>query len=86
MSESSNSKRRRWIVKVFGRAGAESFEISVVRSDNEHGQKSYGWFDENKLLISHNGGPCHWPVIKPVWDRLIKAAQEVADELNAKEA
>ena len=74
-----------WEVHTKGAADEEGFEIVVIRADNEHGKRSYGWIDENKLLISHNGGPCRWPVISTVWDRLLKVAQEVADELNASE-
>lgn len=71
-----------WKVHVFGAAESSSFEISVVRTSNTHGQRSYGWFGEAKLLISHNGGPCMWPVTKAVWTRLLRVAQETADELN----
>lgn len=39
-----------WNVVVFGKAGESSWEISVVRDDNKHGRKSYGWFDDRKLL------------------------------------
>ena len=76
---------KKWIVHTKGIANNDTFEISVLRQDNEHGIASYGWFDENKLLISHNGGPCHWPIIPLVWDKLIRIAIEVADELNATE-
>ena len=71
-----------WKVHVFGAAESPSFEISVVRTSNTHGQRSYGWFDDTKLLISHNGGPCMWPVTKDVWARLLRVAQETADDLN----
>lgn len=71
-----------WIVKIFGGPNKKSFEISVVRKENKHGQNSYGWFDKDKLLISHNGGPCDWPVIPLVWDKLVQVAEEVAKELN----
>src|SRR5688572_3492598 len=74
-----------WLVNVKGSAENRSFEISVVRTSNTHGRSSYGWFDENKLLISHNGGPCHDPVTKLVWDKLIQVANETADELNRSE-
>jgi hypothetical protein len=50
---------------------------------NAHATLGYGWFGRDKLLISHNGGPCSWPVTQQVWDKLIRVAQEVADELNA---
>lgn len=73
----------KWIVNVKGQANSSSFEISVVREDNSHGIKSYGWFDKNKLLISHNGGPCSWPLIPIVWDKMIELAKEVANELNS---
>lgn len=75
-----------WIVNTKGTFNERSFEISVVRKNNTHGQRSYGWFDENKLLISHNGGPCHDPVTEKVWNKLILLAHEVADEMNNEEA
>lgn len=75
-----------WKVNVFGKANSSSFEISVLRSSNRHGQRSYGWFDDTKLLISHNGGPCHWPVTERVWAKLIQVAEEVAEEMNALDA
>jgi hypothetical protein len=52
----------KWKVQIFGKRNSEIWEISVVREDNKHGQRSYGWFDEKKFLVSHNGGPCRWPV------------------------
>lgn len=75
-----------WIVEIKGQAGRQSFEISVVREDNVHGIQSYGWFDRRKLLICHNGGPCQWPLIPLVWDKMVRLAQEVAAELNEMEA
>ncbi len=71
----------KWIVNVKGRLG-DNFEISVVREDNEHGILSYGWFDDNKLLISHNGGPCPWSVTSRIWNGLMELASVVASELN----
>ena len=73
----------KWIVNIKGEANSECFEISVLREDNRHGISSYGWFNESKLLISHNGGPCSWPLIDKVWDKMVKLADEVATELNA---
>lgn len=75
----------KWIVHTKGAAGEEGFEISVLREDNTHGQRSYGWFDKDKLLISHNGGPCDWPVIPLVWDMLVKVAEDVAKRMNEEE-
>ena len=70
----------RWIVNVKGEANSSSFEISVVRKDNVHGIKSYGWFDDTKLLISSSS---HYTLTERAWDKMIKLANEVADELNA---
>lgn len=72
-----------WKVQIKGEKCSRSFEISVVHEDNEHGQRSWGWFDDRKLLICHNGGPCSWPLTAKIWDKMIILAQEVADELNA---
>jgi hypothetical protein len=76
----------KWIVQVKGERCSDSFEISVVREDNEHGRKSYGCFDGDKLLITHNGGPCKWPLLSLVWDKQVSLAKEVAKELNGLEA
>lgn len=62
-----------------------SFEICVIRERYEHGLRSYGWFDQNKLLISHNGGPCRFPLTKKILDKLLALAAEVAGELNQEE-
>ena len=74
-----------WEVQVKGKACSKFWEISIVRQGNQLGHESWGWFDDNKLLVSHNGGPCHGPLIRPVWDRMIRAAHEVCDELNVAE-
>ena len=71
-----------WEVQIFGERCSGSWEISVVRSDNDHGRRSWGWFDERKLLISHNGGPCRWPVKGFVFDQQVALAEEVARRLN----
>ncbi len=75
----------KWEVQIKGEKCGESFEISVIRESNEHGHRSWGWFDETKLLICHNGGPCHWPLTEKVWDKMVKLADEVATGLNAEE-
>jgi hypothetical protein len=74
----------KWLPQVKGDPNGDSWEISVVRSDNEHGQKSWGWFDDRKFLVSHNGGPCRWPMYPGLGDTMIKIAHQVADELNRK--
>jgi hypothetical protein len=77
-----SNKSNKWIVQVFGNPNGTSWEISVVRESNEHGRNDYGWFDENKLLVSHNGGPCHWGLAPGLGDKMIQIANELADELN----
>ena len=80
---------RRWIVHTKIERALEnpaSFEICVIREDNQHGQRSYGWFDSTKLLISHNGGPCRWPLTQKVLDKLLIVAEQIAAEVNAEES
>ena len=76
----------KWMMQVKGERCSSSWEISVVREDNEHGQISWGWFDDTKILISHNGGPCKWPIPGFVFDQQIKIAEEVTRRLNAGES
>lgn len=73
-----------WIVDIKG-APNEYYQISVCRSSNFHGRKSYGWMDENKIHISCSGGPCNYTLSEKVWEKMLKLAQELADELNEKE-
>jgi len=78
------NNKEHWIVDTKGKPCSSYFEISVIRKSNEHGFKSYGWFNpDNKRLISHNGGPCKDPIDDQfTWDLLIELAQRVADNLN----
>lgn len=75
----------KWIVKKRGGPNRTGWEISVIRSSNKHGKRSYGWFDKNKILISHDGGPCHIEVIKIVWNGLVELAEKIAKRLNEME-
>lgn len=74
--------KKEWKVQIKGIRCSRSWEISVVRIDNHHGQRSWGWFDETKMLVSHNGGPCHWPICGFVWDEQVRIAGELCDHLN----
>lgn len=71
-----------WIPHVKGDPNGEYWEISVVRKSNIHGIKSCGWFDEDKLLISHNGGACHWPLAPGLGPLMVEVAHRYADYLN----
>ncbi len=77
---------KEWEVQVKGERCTDLWEISVIRTDNEHGHISWGWFDKSKLLISHNGGPCSWAIEGYVFDQQIVIAEEVARRLNNGEA
>lgn len=73
------------MVATKGAALETPFEIAVLLSDNQHGQRSYGWFGADKLLISSSGGPCHDYLTPTVWRQLIGVAHAIADELNGAE-
>lgn len=79
----STVERVRWVVNAKGSRGSDSWEIAVVREDNAHGIGSYGWFNDTKLLVSHNGGHCHWPILGWVWDQHIAIAEQLCEKLNA---
>ena len=73
-----------WQVDKKGGPMRRSFEISVLRSDNQHGIDSYGWMDQDtKIFVACSGGPCNYPVTQFVWDRHLATAQALADHLNA---
>lgn len=46
-----------WKVQVFGDIDSEEdreegeIEISVIRESNKHGQDSWGWGDEDKIIL-----------------------------------
>ena len=74
-----------WKVQIKGERCSDGWEISVIREDNKHGQRSWGWFDDTKLLVSHNGGPCDWAICGFVWDEQVRIAEELCRRLNNKE-
>lgn len=71
----------RWIVDVKGEPN-DTFEISVLREDNAHGRRSYGWMGEDKLYVSGSGGPCRYTVCPAVFRCLVLTAQLLAGHLN----
>ena len=72
----------KWETQSKGDPNGNSWEISVIRSDYEHGHQSWGWFDKNKLLISHNGGPCSWPLAPGLGPLMEELAKRYCDMLN----
>ena len=73
------SLRGKWSIQIHGsRIGG--FEISVLRENNRHGKASYGWFDEDKILIVERDTM----VPKRLWDAFLKLAKKESDRLNKK--
>ncbi len=83
-SDGQVTREHSWIAQVLGDPESDSWEISVVKSGT-FGTQSWGWFCEDKLLISHNGGPCHWPMAKGVGSLMVQVAERYAAMLNAGE-
>ena len=69
---------------VKGRPG-EVFEISVLKSHNAHGKRSYGWFGDTKVYIAGSGGPCLDTVLPITWPYLLEAAEATARFLNIRD-
>lgn len=46
-----------WIVQCLGDIDKprDQYELSVIRSDNAHGRRSWGWGDENKIILFGTG-------------------------------
>lgn len=84
-TELTNINLSKWVVGIKGGPNNSAFEISVLRDNYDLGKRSYGWFGSNKLLISVSGCGTAEHLIKLVWDKQIKLAHEVANELNALE-
>jgi hypothetical protein len=79
------ANKGKWIAQVKGDPDSDSWEISVVRISNTHGQLSWGWFDENKLLISESSMG-NWKLAPGLGERLVAIAHDYADDLNRREA
>lgn len=48
-------KTYRWEVLIKGEKNKDVYqfvEISVIRSDNKHGHRSYGWHGKDKIILS----------------------------------
>lgn len=77
--------KNEWKVQIKGERCSGSWEISVVHIDNIHGQRSWGWINNKKLLVSHNGSPCDWPICGFVWDQQVLLAEKLCAKLNSGE-
>lgn len=74
----------KWIVNVKG--NHNSGEISIVRDNNSHGKRSYGWFGDDKILVFSSGGPCQDKTTTRIFAKLIELAKEEAELMNEEEA
>ena len=73
-----------WKVQVLGDPNSNRWEISAVKDDTEKDLfKTWGWFDKNKLLVSHSGGPCSWPLADGLGDKMLEIAEELVKKLNS---
>lgn len=70
-----------WITVVKGNHTCGTFEISIVKWSNTHGQESYGWPGEDKIIISSNGG-FNMQIPKELFEELVKLARSYAQFLN----
>ena len=82
----------KWVVNTKGGYTTDDFEISVVRSSNRDGKESYGWYGNDKIMISadtmgetQETDKKFKKFKKLVWGKLVRVAKEIADELNASE-
>ena len=79
--------KAKWVVHTKGGYTTQSYEVCVIRDDNTHGKRSYGWIGKDKIHIGSDGGPCRYSIQhKMIWDGLLELAHKVADHLNAEEA
>lgn len=58
-------------------------QISVVKENNEHGLKSFGWFDDNKIFIYTDS--MYGITTEEVKSLLRNYAERLADKLNKEE-
>ncbi len=70
----------RWVVNIIG-APNQAYEISIVRDSETLAKQCYGWFDENKVLISEG----LIGVSFRVWSAMIELADNEAINLNSEE-
>ena len=78
-------KQDKWLVSVKGSWERNGWEIFLVRSSNNHGLKSWGWYDQNNKIPVSISGPYYGSIPKELWRNLIKLAENTANELNIKE-
>lgn len=68
----------RYLENVVQNRGRYQLLEKMMNTDKEVG----GWFGESKLLVSHNGGPCTWPICGYVFDEQVRIANTLCKKLN----
>lgn len=72
----------KWIVSVQHSHDFINYEISCVREGNIHGQNSYGWFDNNKILIAESSENDNQDIRKMLFKEQLRLAYKIKEELN----
>jgi hypothetical protein len=72
-----------WEVNIIDQRCCGSWEISVLKKSNIHGKKSYGWIDQNKILISADIGYKPDSICGFVFKEHVKIANELCRRLNS---
>ena len=69
-------KKNKWEVQLKGEIEEGDFELSVIRKSNLHGHDSWGWGDENKIILFDTG--LGGNDLNPGTKKQIKFAKQVA--------
>lgn len=76
--------KAKWIVHPHSYKTKDT-EISIIREDNEHGLKSYGWHDgKTKIFIAHDS--IYGIIPDSAKKLLVKHAEELAEKMNKESA
>ena len=82
-AEDDRKQAHAWRVHVKGNP-KEGYEISIIRADNYHGFRSYGWSDRNhKRIIAEANGQTS--ISERAFNTLIRDAHEMANNMNERE-
>ena len=79
--QSQGDDKTKWVVNTKGEPCKDSFEISILRDNNNFGKNSFKWYGQTKILISSGA----FKLEKDIWDELIILAEKIAETKNKKE-
>lgn len=75
-----SNQKGKWILNILGGPN-RGHEIALVRETNRHGLASWGWSNQNKVIVSTNNST----IPKEVFDAIVKTAQSLVNKKNKKE-